>query len=299
MIKIGSCSWTEKTLIKSGEFYPKEVNNAESRLRYYVSKFDVVEVDSTYYAIPHEHTAFLWAERTHEDFTFHIKVYSALTGHGSDIKAMPKDILKLLPEKELEKRHTYIKDPSLLHTVANSFIDSLQPLIKTNKLGLLLFQYPPWFHYSKHSFDYIQFCKELAQGLPIAVEFRHGSWLIPERQDKVFDFLRKNDITYVTADEPQYGTLATVPFVPESTTDTVYFRFHGRNRANWLKKGIETSLRFSYLYSKDELKSFVPYLQQYDKSKKQVYTMFNNCHGGFAMRNALEMMELLKEETDS
>ncbi len=219
-----------------------------------------------------------------------------MTGHGSDIKAIPKDILKLLPEKELGKRHTYIKEPSLLHMVANRFIDSLQPLIKTTKLGLLIFQYPPWFHYRKDNFDYILFCKELAQGLPIAVEFRHGSWLTPERQDKVFHFLKKHDITYVTADEPQYGTLATVPFIPQFTTDIVYFRFHGRNRENWLKKGIETSLRFSYLYSEDELKSFVPYIKQYDKSKKQVYTMFNNCHGGFAMRNALEMIELLKED---
>ncbi len=229
MIKVGSCSWTEKTLIQSREFYPKEVNSAEARLRYYAGRFNTVEVDSTYYAIPHQHTSFLWAQRTPDDFTFHIKVYSAMTGHGTDIKAMPKDIMKLLPEKELKKRHAYIKEPSLLHMVANRFIDSLTPLIKTNKLGLLLFQYPPWFHYSKQSFDYILFCKELSQGLHMAVEFRHGSWLTPERQDKVFHFLRKHDITYVTADEPQYGTLSTVPFVPQSTTDIVYFRLHGRN----------------------------------------------------------------------
>ncbi len=73
MIRVGSCSWTEKTLIQSREFYPKEANTAEARLRYYADKFNTVEVDSTYYAIPHEHTPFLWAERTPDDFTFHIK----------------------------------------------------------------------------------------------------------------------------------------------------------------------------------------------------------------------------------
>jgi len=52
MIRIGTCSWTEKTLIQSGEFYPGDVKTAEGRLRYYASQFDTVEVDSTYYALP-------------------------------------------------------------------------------------------------------------------------------------------------------------------------------------------------------------------------------------------------------
>ena len=296
VIRIGSCSWAEKTLLQSGEFYPQDVRTAEGRLRYYASKFNVVEVDSTYYAIPQKRTAFLWVQRTPDNFTFHIKVYSALTGQGTDVKAIPKDIIKLLDTKSLEKRFVYFKDPSVIHMLAERFIDALHPLIKADKLGLLLFQYPPWFHYRRENFDYILYCKELACGIPIAVECRHGSWLTPERRDRIFDFLRKHQITYVTADEPQYGSLATVPFIPQSTTDIAYFRLHGRNKENWLKKGVGTSLRYDYLYNRAELKSFIPYIQQYAKMKKQVHIMFNNCHRGFAMRNAMEMMELLEEE---
>jgi uncharacterized protein YecE (DUF72 family) len=51
-------------------------------------------------------------------------------------------------------------------------------------------------------------------------------------------------LTYITADEPQYDSLATVPFLPDVTTDIAYFRFHGRNKGNWLKKGVETSKRY-------------------------------------------------------
>jgi len=131
-------------------------------------------------------------------------------------------------------------------------------------------------------------------GLNIAVEFRHGSWLTPEHQDSVFHLLRKYQITYVTADEPQYGSLATVPFVPAVTTDIAYFRFHGRNKENWLKKGIDTSLRYSYLYSDEELMEFKRTLQQVDKRAKVTYAMFNNCHGSFAVKNALKMKEELK-----
>ncbi|TMD83605.1 MAG: DUF72 domain-containing protein, partial [Chloroflexi bacterium] len=52
-IKVGISSWTEPTLIKSG-WYPPDATTAEDRLRYYASKLPVVEVDSTFYAIPNE-----------------------------------------------------------------------------------------------------------------------------------------------------------------------------------------------------------------------------------------------------
>jgi uncharacterized protein YecE (DUF72 family) len=51
MIRVGTCSWAEKTLVASGEFYPREARTAEARLRYYAANFDTVEVDSTYYAL--------------------------------------------------------------------------------------------------------------------------------------------------------------------------------------------------------------------------------------------------------
>ena len=56
-ILIGTSSWTDPTLIKSGRFYPSWANSAEARLRYYASQFGLVEVDSSYYAIPDQKTA--------------------------------------------------------------------------------------------------------------------------------------------------------------------------------------------------------------------------------------------------
>jgi len=296
MILTGTCSWTEKTLIQSGEFYPKDTGTAEARLKYYADHFNTVEVDSTYYAIPNKQATHQWAERTPENFIFHIKVYGALTGHGIDPKSLPVELRKMLPGKDLEKKRLYIKEPHLLRTAAQYFQDALSPLMRTGKLGILLFQFPPWFQYSKENFDYILLCKDIMGGLTIAVEFRHGSWLIPEHQESVFHLMRKYQITYVTADEPQYGSLATAPFVPALTTDIAYFRFHGRNKENWLKKGIETSLRFSYLYSNKELMDFKKALKQVDKRAKVTYAMFNNCHGGFAVRNALKLQEEIRAE---
>jgi uncharacterized protein YecE (DUF72 family) len=292
MIHVGTCSWTEKTLLQSGEFYPGAARTAEDRLRYYASCFDTVEVDSTYYAIPSKHTTYLWAGRTPENFIFHIKAYGALTGHGIDPKTLPKDIFDHLSEKDKTGTHIYIKEPHLLQTIADRFKEALLPLQQSHKLGVLVFQFPPWFHYKTENFDFILNCKERMPGLSLAVEFRHGSWLTADRDSSTLRFFREHQLTYITADEPQFGNLATIPFSPNVTSETAYFRFHGRNSENWLKKGIETSLRYAHLYSEKELKEFMPSLHGADKKAKVTYTMFNNCHGGFAMRNALRMKEL-------
>ena len=214
MVHIGTCSWTEKSLIQSGEFYPQDVKTAEERLRYYTSQFDTVEVDSTYYAIPDRRNMSLWVDRTPENFVFHIKVYGALTGHGIDTKTLPKDIFSILPEKDKAENRIYIKEAFLMKTIADRFKEALHPLQKANKLGVMVFQYPPWFHYGTRNMDYILTSKELVGRLTMAVEFRHGSWLTSDVQDSVFHFLTKHQITYIPADEPQYGSLATVPFIP-------------------------------------------------------------------------------------
>lgn len=288
------CSWTEKTLIRSGGFYPRGASSAEERLRFYAQNYDTVEVDSSYYAIPDGSTASLWAERTPEGFVFHVKVYGALTGHGVDPRTLPGGMRMRLSRDQADKRHVYIKDEGMLRELAARFSDSLSPLREAGKLGLVLFQYPPWFHHKPGSEERIIRSSELMKGLPLAVEFRHGSWLVPEAREAVFELLRRNSLTYVAADEPQYGTLATVPFVPGVTAETAYFRLHGRNRENWLRRGIETARRFAYLYSDEELAEIASPVREADVEAAATYVMFNNCYGDYAARNSRRMKEILK-----
>ncbi len=295
MIRVGTCSWAEKSLLESGEFYPKEVKDAEARLRYYAARFDTVEVDSTYYAVPDPRTTWLWSVRTPELFTFHIKVYGALTGHAIDPRTLPKDVRDLVAAEARPGRPAYVRDRQALELIGKRFVDTLLPLKRADKLGLMVFQFPPWFDYKPSNLDHILYCRHLVQDLAVAVEFRHGSWFFPDNRPIVFDFLRRNSVTYICADEPQYGTSVTVPFIPAVTSNTAYFRFHGRNRENWLKKGIETSLRYAYSYSDEELTDFAPSVKEADREAKTTYAMFNNCYRGNAATNALRMKELLKE----
>ncbi len=296
VIRVGSCSWTEKTLIQSKEFYPRGVNTAEKRLRYYATIFDVVEVDSSYYAVPSEKTVSGWAERTPPDFIFHIKAYALLTGHGADLRSVPPEIRDMLSVESLKKDRITLTEEAQLRAAFRLFREALKPLVHTNKIGVTVFQYPPFFTYTSKGLDYILFCKEMMDDLKVGVEFRHGSWLLPGKREEVFFFLRKNGITYITADEPGFGNLSTAPFVPEVTTDIAYLRLHGRNKENWFRKGVETSLRYDYLYSDEELKDIAQTVAELSTSSKETFVMFNNCLAGYSMNNAMTLRKILGQK---
>src|SRR2546425_9900823 len=106
-VLIGISAWTEPTLIKRGNFYPKGVSSAEGRLKFYASQFPITEVDSTYYFPPSEKNSELWIERTPRDFTFNIKAYSLLTNHPTKLDSLYKDLREALPKELGEKRNIY------------------------------------------------------------------------------------------------------------------------------------------------------------------------------------------------
>jgi uncharacterized protein YecE (DUF72 family) len=144
-ILVGTTSWTEKTLIDSGLFYPPEVKTAEDRLRYYATKFAITEVDSSYYALPSERNAQIWVERTPENFTFHIKAFRLFTGHQTAPSALPQDIREAIGPTE--KKNVYYKDlpKELADALWERFRAALQPLQAARKLGAIVFQFPHWF----------------------------------------------------------------------------------------------------------------------------------------------------------
>src|SRR5213083_2083028 len=106
-VLVGISSWTERTLIKEGNFYPPGAKTAEARLQFYASQFPIVEVDSTYYFPPSERNAILWLERTPNDFTFNIKAYSLLTNHPTKVESLYKDVREALPKELAEKKNVY------------------------------------------------------------------------------------------------------------------------------------------------------------------------------------------------
>ena len=91
-VLVGTASWSDKSLIASKKFYPKGVGNPESRLRFYATQFPLVEVDTSYYAIPLAQTAQNWADRTPAHFTMNMKAFRLFTGHATSPKVLPPDL---------------------------------------------------------------------------------------------------------------------------------------------------------------------------------------------------------------
>jgi uncharacterized protein YecE (DUF72 family) len=290
VIRIGTCSWAEKSLIESGAFYPTGVSTPEGRLRFYAGHFDTVEVDSSFYAIPTSRMVTAWAERTPPGFLFHVKAYGALTGHSIAPGTLPPELRELVLAADRDQESIQVADPALLRALAQASVTALEPLKAAHRLGFIVFQFPPWFGYKNANLDYLLYCKELMAGLPIAVEFRHGSWLTHHHQGALFDFLRSHKITYITCDEPQYGTLATAPLLPEVTTSIAYLRLHGRNAENWLS---HATPRYDYLYETTELEIFAEVALRLSARARLVFVMFNNCHLGHAAQNALQLQDIL------
>ena len=293
-IRIGTCSWTDPTLTKTDAFYPRERMTAEERLSFYADQFPIVEVDSTYYSPPSEKTAGLWVERTQADFIFDIKAFRLLTQHPTPPAALWKDFREDLPPELSEKRNVYMRDlPRTLQADAVArFREGLMPLHSAGKLGVVLFQMPPFVYPTRGSFGYLKWAAEHLADFQLAVEFRNGRWLDEENQSDTLDFLRRHNLAYVCVDEPQ-GFKSSVPPVTAATAPIAEIRFHGRNAENWERKGITAAERFRYDYSKKELAEWVPRVRELSDQAETVSVLMNNCYADLGIKSAYLMADLL------
>jgi uncharacterized protein YecE (DUF72 family) len=287
-IRIGTASWTDKTLIESG-WYPPEANTPEKRLRYYARQFPIVEVDSSYYALPAEQTAAAWADRTPKEFTFNVKAFSLFTQHPTRIAALPKD-LREAAQKD-GKENVYLKnvDPEVADQAWNRFLAALEPLRIAGKLGAILFQFPQWFPISRAHKDYILFCKERVAPRRLCIEFRNRTWMTDDNREETLDFLASYGLPYVCVDMPQ-GYPSSIPPVVAATADLGVIRMHGHSE-KWDSKNIQE--KFRYRYSEKELQEWAPKVRQLAGETESTHVLFNNCYSNDAQVNAQQLRALL------
>lgn len=284
---MGTASWTDRTLLASG-WYPPDVTTPEERLRYYAGRFPLVEVDSTYYALPAERTVWLWTRRTPPDFTFDVKAFSLLTGHPTRPGSLPKDLREDLPagEKNLYARDL---DAAIVDAVWERFVTALLPMADAGRLGAVLFQFPRWFPIGGRTKHYVLECKRRCEPLPISVEFRNRTWMSAENQAETLDFLRSYGIPYVCVDMPQ-GHPCSIPPVLAATADLAVVRFHGHSD-KWTSRDIHE--RFGYRYSTKELREWAPKLGALAERASSTHVLMNNCYRDYAQRNARQLIDLL------
>jgi uncharacterized protein YecE (DUF72 family) len=294
-ILTGTASWTDPTLLET-TWYPPQAHTPEERLRYYASQFPLVEVDSTYYSMPAERTAALWADRTPDHFTFDFKAFRLFTGHQTPLKALPKRIREELPAALREKTNVYSKDlpDPVVGELWDMYRRALMPVHSAGKLGAVFLQFPKWFYVSRDNLQYVDRIRAQLPDYPIAVEFRQPSWMSEKNADRTLDFLRERQIAYTCVDEPQ-GTSASIPPIAEATADLAVVRFHGRRQDTWDKRGVGVAERFRYLYSEPELKEWVPKIERLAAETREVHALMNNCYADYGVRNAKQLSLLLEQ----
>jgi uncharacterized protein YecE (DUF72 family) len=255
-VRIGLCSWSDPSLIKSKAFYPRGTGTPEGRLRFYAQTFPVVEVDSSFYAMPDPANSVRWVERTPANFRFNIKAFRLLTGHQTPPQVFPPDIAAPLPELKARKRNHYYADlpEEILDEVWRRFILAIAPLKDAGKLLAVHFQFAPWVSNTPAWRAHVEMCVQRMAGHLVAIEFRNATWFGNDRVEETLAWLREMRVVHTIVDEPQ-GVGNYAQGIWEVThPDLALVRLHGRNAETWDAKGLSASSdRFNYEYDEAEL----------------------------------------------
>ncbi|MFD0823261.1 DUF72 domain-containing protein, partial [Micromonospora zhanjiangensis] len=284
-IRVGTSSWADRTLIDSG-WYPRSANTPAGRLAHYAQRFDLVEVDTSYYALPAVETAAAWADRTPPGFTFDVKAFSLFTGHPTPTAALPAD---LRPAGAPDRVRWRDLSPDTYDELWSRFRAVLEPLAAADRLGVVLLQLPPWLRYGEPARQRLVDLAERCRPYRVAVEFRNGSWFAGDNGFDTLDLLHRHDLSYVCVDMPQ-GHPSSVPPLLVAPADPAVVRFHGHS-PDWA--GGDKQAKFRYAYSDDELRHWADQLVELAGQSTEVHVLFNNCCAGQAQRDAARVAELL------
>ncbi len=287
-IRVGTASWTDRTLIESG-WYPPEATTPAKRLAFYARRFPLVEVDATYYALPSEQTAAAWTARTPAGFTFNVKAFSLFTQHPTRIAALPADLRPAAQQAGKDPVYLRQVDPAVADQAWDRFLAALEPLHQAGKLGAILFQFPQWFPISRAGKEYILSCAARVAPRRLCIEFRNRTWMTQENQQETLDFLTRHQLPYVCVDMPQ-GYPNSIPPVLAATADLAVVRLHGHSD-KWTSKDIHE--RFGYRYTDEELASWAPRIRTLAGQAAATHVLFNNCYRNYAQVNAQLLAELL------
>jgi uncharacterized protein YecE (DUF72 family) len=299
--RIGLAAWTDKSMLEEGEFYPRKSMTAEERLWWYARFFDTVEVNSTFYALPSERNALLWAQRTPERFIFNVKAHALFTGHHVDARSLPESLEAMLPGTAKRNARGQIENRAFgkeaRELAFSEFRTALLPLAEAGKLGYILFQLAPWVRFDDKTIRYLETLPKYLPGMELAIEFRHRSWF-GDHTDETLAILAKHGLAYVSIDGPK--SRLSIPAVVALTSPTAVFRLHGRNFEGYLKqvKGEAPTVaeKYGYLYNERELEEIARKAGSLNGKADRVYLQLNNNNRDWPAVNAIQLKEMLLED---
>jgi uncharacterized protein YecE (DUF72 family) len=286
-IVVGTSSWSDPGFVEC--WYPKGLP-ASKRLSWYAERFDGVEVNSTFYAIPAQTSVGRWAKDTPDGFTFDVKLHRLLSRHTGGISSLPRD---LRDQVETTARGRVRLTPQLEAELAERTLDAVAPLARAGKLACFLAQLTPAFAPGRHQIAELAGLVDHLAPFPLAIELRHRAWVSPKRIEDTLSEVADLGAVWVGVDAPQGKHIAMMPPIDAVTRDDLaYIRAHGRNKEGYVK-GRTVAERFGWEYSDDELQELGGRARDLAERAAAVHMMFNNNRGADAPKAALRMRELL------
>lgn len=256
-----------------GVFYPPKMPDKD-KLAFYARYFNTVEINSSFYRPPNQYAARAWAAKVPEDFRFTAKLWQKFTH--------PKMF------EQATGQSWRVQDEDF-----DVFDEGIHPLLEAGKLGPLLAQFPTSFRPDTAAVEYLEelILRMRHAGFRLAVELRHREWTESEETKAIRALMEQQQVAWTMIDEPRFKTsIRNVPL----TSDTAYFRFHGRNYKNWWRHG-EAEDRYNYLYTPEEQKHLAEDVREVSSHTSETYAFYNNHYGAKAVVNAVELQRLLEQ----
>jgi uncharacterized protein YecE (DUF72 family) len=289
-VLVGTSSWADPGFVE--HWYPKGLS-PKGRLPFYAERFDAVELNSSFYAIPAESTVEGWAKTTPDGFRFDVKLHKLLSHHAAQLKELPTD---LRDGVETNNRGRVLLDAALVDEMVRRTAEAFRSLADAGKLGAYLLQLSPAFDPRRNDLDELEPVIEGLSPKPVAVEFRRRSWASSKRLEGVLDWLSAHDAAFVCVDTPPGDHVPIFPPIDAVTNDALaYMRCHGRNTEGYLH-GRSVAERFDYDYRKDELEEIAGRAKSLGQDADQVHVMFNNNARELAPKAARALRGILGQD---
>jgi uncharacterized protein YecE (DUF72 family) len=259
-IRIGTAGWAYADW--NGVLYPKPMLRGVDRLTYMTRYFDVIEINSTFYAPADEAKVQGWLAKTAHapDFRFAIKLW---------------------------QRFTHERDSAWTRADERDARIALEPVHAAGKLGAVLVQFPWSFKRTEENRMWLGDVVSAFREFPLVIEIRHESWNVPH----FYESLAELGVGFVNIDQPLFKK----SIKPSATVTSPigYVRVHGRNYAEWFRESANVRERYDYLYSPDELAPWVSRVEQIAARADDVYVLTNNHNLGKAGVNALQLESMI------
>jgi uncharacterized protein YecE (DUF72 family) len=287
-ILVGTASWSDPGFVE--HWYPKKMP-AGDRLAWYAQHFEMVEVNSTFYAAPDARMVERWCRATPEGFIFDVKLHQLLSRHSTQVKLLPPALQR---RAEVDAKGKVKLTPEIEGAMIEQFRKPIEILRDSGKLGALLLQLSPAFSPKTHRLSELDDLLGPLGQYRIAIELRNRNWAEGDQLQATLDFLRAHSTSFVLVDAPAEKHFTIMPPDLNEVTNPqlAYLRLHGRD-ARAYTTGKTVASRFDYNYSDAEIEEVVERAGTLAEAAREVHVVFNNNARDYAPHAAARMRAAL------